>query len=120
VRLRVEVDRRAVDPGDEVTGRIAVLDGGSARGVDAWLRFVEEAGNLTATGRHVGPERLADGALEAGQVIPFALILPDDALPNYEDEYGRLGWELVIQVDRPLRPDVVEEVELDVGVTPAA
>jgi hypothetical protein len=44
--------------------------------------------------------------------VRFALPLPADAQPDLETDVGMLHWDLVISVDRPLRPDLVERVTL--------
>jgi hypothetical protein len=47
-------------------------------------------------------------------VVPFALRLADDAAPGVRTDVGHLRWDLVVTVDRPLRPDLEERVELEV------
>jgi hypothetical protein len=114
VRLRIELASPAVRPGEPVSGHVLVLDGGAARAVRARLEFVEQVGRMSRAAR-VESERVIDsGPLERGDVVPFALRLADDAAPGVRTDVGHLRWDLVVTVDRPLRPDLEERVELEV------
>ena len=111
MRVRVDLHSAAVDPGETVRGEVVVLDGGDARGVTARLEFREHAGPFARAARAEAETRIG-GALETGDVLTFSLALPPDALPAVETEVGGVRWDLVIRVDRPLRPDLEERVPL--------
>jgi hypothetical protein len=116
VKLRVEVDPSLAgfQRGSRVAGTVRVADGGDARSVDAWLEFAEALPAFHHVAARTGPVRLHTGAVPPGHALRFALRLPPDALPSLETEWGALRWTLVVRVDRPMRPDVRVECDLQV------
>jgi hypothetical protein len=116
VRLRVDVDREPLAPGDAVAGRVVVEDGGRARSLFVRLALVERTKDFHALARVAGEEVVADGDLADGAVVPFALRLPPDAPPTIATAHARLGWELRARADR-LGPDahVDRPIEVDRG-----
>jgi hypothetical protein len=115
VRLRIDIDAVRVSAGDMIAGDLIVIEGGPARATRAWLELVERVGRRTKAGRVESETVIADGPLAAETVLRFALPLPADAQPDLETDVGMLHWDLVIAVDRPRRPDLVERVTLVVA-----
>jgi hypothetical protein len=76
------------------------------------LRFVERAPRFEHVARATDPTTLAEDELTTGDVLPFSLTLPGDALPSVHTDLGSLLWELRVKVDVPLRPDFEERLEL--------
>ena len=112
MRLRIELEQSEFAPGDRVAGEAVVLDGGRSRGATAQLRFLERSPPFEHAARETEPVAIADGELCVGDVLRFALTLPDDALPSVHTELCSLVWELRIQVDVPMLPDSGERLEL--------
>jgi hypothetical protein len=115
MKLQIELATPATRPGERIEGRVVVLDGGAARAVRARLEFVEQVGRLSRCARVEGERTIGADALERGDVLPFELQLPDDAAPGVRTDVGQLRWDLVVSVDRPLRPDLEERVELELA-----
>jgi hypothetical protein len=118
VRLRVEVDGEPLAPGAAVNGRVVVDEGGGTRTLSVRLAFVERTESFEKVAREAGTQVLAEGDLADGAVLPFALALPDDALPQVAGAHGRIGWEVRACADRPgPDPTVDRPVELLQGYT---
>jgi hypothetical protein len=118
VRLRVEVDGEPLAPGAAVNGRVVVDEGGGTRTLSVRLAFVERTESFEKVAREAGTQVLAEGDLADGAVLPFALALPDDALPQVAGAHGRIGWEVRARADRPgPDPTVDRPVELLQGYT---
>ena len=113
-RLGVEIEGGPYHPGDVVEGRVIVLEGGSSRELEAFLRFVERTRDYLETPRSVGSGPLDTADLREGASYRFQLRLPHDALPNYASEHGSLQWIVGVQADRTLRRDAHKQVEIDV------
>jgi hypothetical protein len=111
VRLRIDVRQATFAAGDRVAGEVVVLDGGRSRGATIELRFVERSLPFEHVA-YVAEVPLADTELTTGDVLPFELTLPDEALPSVHTDEASLLWELRVQVDVPLRPDPDERLEL--------
>jgi hypothetical protein len=116
VRLRIDIGAVRVTAGDTVAGDIIVVEGGPARATRAWLELVERVGARMKAGRVESEALIAEGELAPDSVLRFALPLPADAEPDLETDVGGLHWDLVVAVDRPLRPDLVERVTLVVAI----
>jgi hypothetical protein len=116
VNLRVMLDERlaGLRRGARIAGTVTTGEGGDARSVEAWLQFAEDVPGFHHVAGRTEPVRLHDGPLPPGHALRLALRLPADALPSLETEWGALRWTLVVRVDRPLRPDVRTELDLDV------
>ena len=116
MNLRVELDHplAGLQRGSRVAGVVLAGDGGAARAVEAWLEFVEHAGKFRLVAARTEAVEIHAGPVPPGHTMRFALRLPADALPTLETEWGALRWTLVVRVDRPLRPDVRAELDLDV------
>jgi hypothetical protein len=116
VKLRIELDSSfgALQRGSRVTATVHALDGGPARSVDAWLELVEHAPDFRHVATCTDPIRIHDGRIPPGHAMRLALRVPADALPSLETEWGALRWTLVVRVDRALRPDIREELDVEV------
>jgi hypothetical protein len=112
VRLRVDPATTAVAPGDAVSGRVVILEGGAARSVVAQLEFVERVAKFSRTAHVEGPTVIATADLEPSTVLPFALEMPANAPPSLSTPVGSLDWDLVVRVDRPHRRDLEERLAL--------
>ena len=118
MRLRVEVDGEPLAPGAAVSGRVVVDEGGGSRALSVRLAFVERTESFEKVARDAGTQVLAEGDLADGAVLPFALALPDDALPQVATAHARIGWEVRARADRPgPDPSVDRPVELLQGYT---
>lgn len=113
MRLRIEVDREPLAPGDVVAGRVIVEGGGRARSVSVRLDLVERTRDFHAVALPAGEEVVAEGELADGAVLPFVLRLPHDAPPAIETPHARLGWELHARADR-LGPDAKADRPVEV------
>lgn len=109
-------------PGDRV--RVSwkrVGGGGQPRRLTIWLIGQEEAtyrrGSNTSTAKSVFHEaKLFE--TETPQMMPSGtcdLVIPADAVPSFSAAHNKLRWFLKLNADVPLRPDVSDEHELDVG-----
>ena len=110
----VELEGGPYQPGDVVEGRVTVLEGGSARDLEVFLRFVERTRDYSESPVSVGSGPLHTGDLRDGASYRFQLRLPQDALPNYQSKHGRLQWLVDVQADRKLRGDEHERLPIEV------
>jgi hypothetical protein len=118
MKLRVDVDGEPLAPGDAVTGRVVVEDGGRARSLSVRLAFVERTNDFQHVARAAGEQVLAEGDLADGAVVPFLLSLPADAPPAIATAHARIGWELRARVDRAGPDPIVDRpIELHRGYT---
>lgn len=99
VELEFDLDRELWHPGERVTGRIVVKEGGRSRGLDLTLGFYERTKNLLDVTLPAQTERIHEGRLETGARLPFALPLPPDAPPAFRCDYGELYWALWARSD---------------------
>jgi hypothetical protein len=113
VKLRVEVDGEPLAPGDAVSGRVVVEDGGRARSLSVRLAFVERTADFDQVARDAGTQVLAEGDLADGTVVAFSLRLPEDALPQVATTRARIGWEVRARVDRT-GPDPTADQSVEV------
>jgi hypothetical protein len=90
-------------PGDLVEGVIVAQEPERSRRLNAYLRFVDRSRSFSGAATGAAVEPLHEGPVAAGQEIPFALRLPVDGYPNWDDpstaDYGELRWSLVIEAD---------------------
>jgi hypothetical protein len=111
VKLRIDVQQATFAPGDNISGEVVVLEGGRSRGATIELRFVERSQPFDHVA-YTTEAPLTDQELTKGDVLPFALTLPDQALPSVYTDEASLLWELRVEVDVPLLPDQDERLEL--------
>lgn len=102
--FRVEFDRDAYGPGDEVTGRVTANGDVKGRKVIAVLRNYSESNDYQ---NHVDADSqdLAAGEVAAGHELRFSLRVPQDAVPPIATMVGRAFWGFVVQVDQRMRRD---------------
>ena len=94
-RLQLELDRDRYTPGETITGRVLVLEGGDSQSLEVLLEYNETAEDdysAVATSFSSGP--LHTGGLATGMSFNFELALPPDALPNYQSRHGELYWQV--------------------------
>jgi hypothetical protein len=116
VNLRIRMDTRlaGLRGGARLAGTVTIGAGGDARSVDAWLEFSESVKGFEHVAVRTALVRLHTGRVPPGQALRFALRLPAGALPSLDTEWGALRWTLVVRVDRPRRPDLRQEIDLEV------
>ena len=91
-------------PGDTVEGVLVAREPiERVRSLSGHLRYIDRSPSFAGATTHVSAAPLHEGPIGVGQEIPFALRLPDDAYPNWEEpstaEIGTLSWALVIEAD---------------------
>ncbi|HLM08471.1 MAG TPA: hypothetical protein VK307_02090 [Thermoleophilaceae bacterium] len=91
-------------PGDVVAGVIVPREPlERLRSLTGELRYVDRSPSFSGAVTYGPVVPLHEGALAAGQEVPFSLRLPGDAYPNWDDaetaKYGELKWSLVLQAD---------------------
>ena len=91
-------------PGDTVEGVLEALEPVERlRSMNAYLEYLDRSPDFAGAVTHDAVEPLHEGPLERGQEIPFALRLPADALPNWDEPategMGTLSWSLVLETD---------------------
>ncbi len=118
-RLELQVDREQYAPGETVTGKVAVAEGGRSRKVEVSLCYrekTEEEYEHTAVTLPGG--ELHTGDLLQGSSYPFAITLPEQALPSYTSAHGELYWELEARSDE-LGVDTRERRRIVVSTRPS-
>lgn len=91
-------------PGDTVEGVLVAREAiGQARSLNGYLRYLDRSADFAGAATYDSAEPLHEGRVERDQEIAFALRIPDDAYPNWDDpstaRYGTLSWALVIEAD---------------------
>jgi hypothetical protein len=112
-RLDVQLDRDTYAPADLVRGSVLVLEGGSARSLEVFLRYCEKTADYEHDVVTLRSGELNSGELVTGASHAFAITLPPDALPAYASKHAELFWELDAKSDA-LGRDTHERVRLDV------
>jgi hypothetical protein len=100
VKLALEVDAEPVAPGEEVTGRVVVVEGGRSRSLTLAVSFRERSPAYLETPFSTSGV-LHEGDLAAGQAVEFRFVLPEGALPGVKGKNGELFWELEAVSDEP-------------------
>ena len=100
-RLDLHVDREQYAPGETVTGNVTVAEGGRSRKVEVSLRYREQTDDeeYEHTAVTLPGGELHSGDLVEGSSYPFAIALPEEALPSYASAHGELYWELEARSD---------------------
>ena len=111
--LELASDRPA--PGEEISGRVIVLEGGSSRSLKLTLGFHERTAAYSAT-PYSTSSVLHEGELASGQEVDFTFQLPPEAPPSVKAGHSELLWELEATADRPgLDPHVIRRIEVLAG-----
>jgi hypothetical protein len=91
-------------PGDTVEGVLVPrepMEG--VRTLSGYLRYLDRSPSFAGAATHDSAVPLHEGPIDVSQEIPFALQIPADAYPNWEepstDKMGTLAWALVIEAD---------------------
>jgi hypothetical protein len=108
MRLVVEPERERYHPGEVVTGRVVVEEGGgSARWLEVALEFCERTPDHHAVARNIPGEIIDTGPLAAGDAYDFAIALPADALPGVRTDFAALYWRVYASAAQHLSNEVV-------------
>lgn len=100
MKLGLEVDAEQVSPGDEVSGRVLVHEGGRSRSLTLTLSFRERSPSYVETAWSDGAV-IHEGDLSSGQAAEFRFALNHDAPPSVKGKHGELFWELEAVSDEP-------------------
>ena len=100
MKLGIELDAERAAAGEEVGGRVLVLEGGRSRSLTLTLSFRERSPAYLETPFSDGGV-VHEGDLATGQALEFRFVLPDDALPSVKGKHGELSWELEAVSDEP-------------------
>ena len=101
LEVHVEAGGGYFNPGDWVSGRVDVLEGGKSRALHVEIRFRERTDDYSATPAVYGPTQLHQGELVAGASFRFAIQLPPDCLPSFATGNAALYYEVHAQSDEP-------------------
>jgi hypothetical protein len=93
VKLEIELDDERVAPGERVSGRVLVHEGGQSRSLTLTLSFRERTPSYVEIPFSEGGI-LHEGDLATGQALEFGFVLPSDAPPSVHGKNGELFWEL--------------------------
>ncbi|MDQ3822163.1 MAG: hypothetical protein M3321_02850 [Actinomycetota bacterium] len=117
MRLAIDLDAERVAVGEEVTGRVLVLEGGRSRSLTLTLSFRERSPAYLETPLGTAAV-LHRGDLATGQAFEFRVELPAGALPSVHGKHGELFWEVEAASDEPgLDTRVSRRVEVTVAPT---
>src|SRR5262245_10868903 len=91
-------------PGDDGEGGHVPREPiGRVRALSAHRRYTDRSPSFAGAAVQGAAVQLHEGPVELGDEIPFALRLPDDAYPNWQEPatetFGTLSWSLVIEAD---------------------
>ena len=99
IELNIQYEKESYAPGEEVRGTINVLEGDTARYVEATIAQVEATSDYVDTIRSLSLGTVHTGDLATGMSIPFSAMLPPDAEPNVVGP-GSIFWRIEVKVDR--------------------
>jgi hypothetical protein len=100
VKLELQLDADRVAPGEEVTGRVLVHEGGRSRALTLTVSFCESSPSYQSAPLSQSTV-LHEGDLAAGQAVEFRCELPELAPPGVKGKHGELYWELEVVSDEP-------------------
>jgi hypothetical protein len=91
-------------PGDTVEGVLVPREPmEKLRALSAELSYVDRSPSFSGAVPNGAAVTIHDGPLAMGQEVPFALQIPSDAYPNWDEpateKMGELKWSIVIQAD---------------------
>ena len=100
MKLQIELDRERVALGEELTGRVVVLEGGEVRSLTLQVGLYEQApASVVAVFRERAAIR--EGDLASGEEVPFGYTVSEFAFPSVKGRRCELYWELEAVADRP-------------------
>lgn len=100
MKLAIELDGERFAPGDEVSGRVLVHEGGRSRSLTLTVSFRERSPSYLEAAFSDGGV-IHEGDLATGHAVEFRFTLPDGALPGAKGKHGELFWELEAVSDEP-------------------
>ncbi len=98
MKLELVLDSDRVAQGDEVTGRIDVLEGGPSRSLTLTLTFHEQTQSYAVV-RYDSGGVIHEGELVTGKSVNFNFTLPAEAPPSVKCKHSELYWEIAITSD---------------------
>lgn len=100
MKLELQLDADRVAAGEVVTGRVAVLEGGSSGSLTLTISFCERSPAYEAV-VFSDATVVREGELATGVTVDFRYPLPESAPPSVEGKNGELFWELEVRADEP-------------------
>jgi hypothetical protein len=100
VKLAIALDAEVVTPGDRLSGRVHVEEGGESRSLTLAVRFCERSPSYMAVPFSSGGV-IHEGNLVTGQAVAFEHDVPDWALPGVKTGHAELYWEIEAVSDEP-------------------
>lgn len=100
MKLTIDLDADHVTPGQHVSGRVNVLEGGPSRSLSLTVSFHERSRDYAVV-PHASTGVLREGDLQTGQSVAFDFTLPEEALPAVAAAHSALYWELEVRSDEP-------------------
>lgn len=101
-------DQDAYGAGETVRGTLTFPQPIGCRSVKAFLRFAEICESYTEGSNADAQVPVHDGAIEAGQTIPFELSMPAEVRPAFASQHGRLEWVVLLDFDIPRGSDEIK------------
>jgi hypothetical protein len=101
VQIRVTPERATYVAGEQVSGRVEVVEGGEVRKLDVSLRCRDSTLSYQGTSWSATSAPLATGELTPPATYSFSIALPADAAPTFNGEVGEIWWELDARCDVP-------------------
>ena len=95
----LQLDSGQYKPGDSVAGTVLVRESGRSRSLEVLLDYVEETDDYLEVAISIPSGHLHEGNLEAGASFRFEVVLPTEALPNYNSRHGQLYWRVDVKSD---------------------
>jgi hypothetical protein len=100
MKLEVQLDSNGFAPGEQLSGRILVLEGGRSRSLTLTVSFCERSPGYAAI-PFSRSGVIHEGELVTGQSVDFRYEVPESALPSVRGKHGELSWELEATSDQP-------------------
>ena len=98
MRLALDLDAGAVEPGDTLAGRVLVVEGGASRSLTLTVNLRERSPGYVVPAFE-SRSLLHEGDLATGQTIEFRCAVPKGAPPSVKGKHGELFWELDVVSD---------------------
>jgi hypothetical protein len=99
--LAVRLDRERFAPGEQVTGRVEVVEEAKGRELTVALEYRDWTSDYRSISRSVPlATPLGVGDLQAGASFPFSLALPADAAPEHTGVNGAVSWGIHAHLER--------------------
>ena len=100
MKLALALDGEVVAPGERLTGRVEVSEGGKSRSLAVIVRFCGRSPSYVAV-PFEDTRVVHQGKITAGQAVPVEYDVPESALPSVKSEHAELYWEIEAISDEP-------------------